>query len=394
MPPLLHGCGRARAVAKPHIVTHHTQGLPTQAARRKQATMKQDGTDAYVRRVAADQLHDFTARLFRAAGTCADDAQLMAKLLVSNDLRGSSNHGTPCAGGIGWQGYVDKMLDGTVNPRPAVKRVDDGSGATTSVWDGDGGLGHIVCQNAIEWAIATAKQHGSAVATTRNHYHFGAAGTWTRQAVAADCVAIAVSSHRYEAFNPADSIQKVNQTSPISMGVPAGEQPPLVLDMGASMGLNLGHFETIGARPLVKELAMGAINAALGGILPGVYRAEEREDQWQPEPLEPQWIANQGSFLVVIDAIRLLPVAALKEQMDSFISAAQTMQPLPGNTRAFLPGGREAMFQQEYTEHGIGMTIEHAQTLQEIADRLKLDFPWERVEAHADAKYTPSTAKL
>jgi L-2-hydroxycarboxylate dehydrogenase (NAD+) len=227
--------------------------------------MKQDMAEPYAVRVRAEDLRTFTAQLFIAAGTSEADAQLLAQLLVENDLRGSSNHGTPCVGGIGWQGYVDKMLDGTVNPRPVVQRVDDHATAskqtcssgsqTTAVFDGDGGLGHIVCQQAIDWAVATAKSYGTAVATTRNHFHFGAAGTWTRQAVEQGCIAIAVSSHRYEPFNPEESIKAVNKTSPISMAVPAGEQPPLVLDMGASLGLKLEHLETIGARPFIKVCA-------------------------------------------------------------------------------------------------------------------------------------------
>jgi LDH2 family malate/lactate/ureidoglycolate dehydrogenase len=153
-------------------------------------------------------------------------------------------------------------------------------------------------------------------------------------------------------------------------------------------------------KQLGQELAIGAMNAALGGIVPGIYRHEDPAKQWQPEPLDTErWIANQGSMHIVIDACKLLPIVALHDQMDHFISTAQRMQPLPGNKNAFLPGGREDMFRREYQAEGIGLTLAHAQTLQEIADRLRMSFPWSRQPAHADAKYAalsqpPQLAKL
>ena len=48
----------------------------------------------------------------------------------------------------------------------------------------------------MQWCIKTAKENGCAVATTRNHHHFGAAVQWSRMAQKEDCIAIAVSSHR------------------------------------------------------------------------------------------------------------------------------------------------------------------------------------------------------
>ena len=84
------------------------------------------------------------------------------------------------------------------------------------------------------WVAETAAEYGTAAATTRNHFHFGSAGKYSRIAVAAGCVGIAVSSHRYD-LPPESIIKGVNATSPISIAFPNGEQPPLVLDMGAHM---------------------------------------------------------------------------------------------------------------------------------------------------------------
>ena len=65
--------------------------------------------------------------------------------------------------------------------------------------------------------------------------------------------------------------------------------------------------------------------------------------------------------------------------------------------RAFFPpatGGREAKFREEQSADGIGLTLKIAQGLQEIGDRLGVDFPWERLPPHPDAKHAPPTAKI
>ena len=124
-----------------------------------------------------EALRDFTAALFAAAGAPEADAAVMGECLAGNDLHGSSGHGTACAADPdtgGWQGYVNRMLPGpdqSVNPAPNVQMVEQSG--TTAVFDGDGGMGHVACRKAVDWAIATAKEHGTACVTTRNHFHFG-----------------------------------------------------------------------------------------------------------------------------------------------------------------------------------------------------------------------------
>ena len=212
-------------------------------------------------RIPVAVLRELTADLFQKAGTNSADAQHLADLLTATDLRGVHSHGT-------WQipGYARLMLEGRVNPRPNIKVTS--ATTTARVYDGDGGMGHFPCHQAMTWVAETAAEYGTAAATTRNHFHFGSAGKYSRIAAAAGCVGIAISSHRYDL--PSESIVKgVNATSPISIAFPNGEQPPLVLDMGAHM-LPWGE-ELFAQIPFAffKELGIGAVNRALGGVLAG-----------------------------------------------------------------------------------------------------------------------------
>ena len=151
---------------------------------------------------------------------------------------------------------------------------------------------------------------------------------------------IAISSHRYD-LPPESIIKGVNATSPISIAFPNGEQPPLVLDMGAHM-LPWGE-ELFAQIPFAffKELGIGAVNRALGGVLAGIYLP-----QFIP-PTSP-WESNQGAFLAAFDVRAFMPLAEFQAQMDSFVAAARNMQPFPGLDRAELPGNLEWQREREY----------------------------------------------
>ena len=72
---------------------------------------------------------------------------------------------------------------------------------------------------------------GTAAATTANHHHFGAAGTRPRLALEHDCIGLAISSHRFFP-NPGNDVSGAASGGPLSIAVPAGEQPSFVFDAG------------------------------------------------------------------------------------------------------------------------------------------------------------------
>ena len=66
-------------------------------------------------RVAPDAMRGFVTAAFETVGVSAEDAGLLAGLLVKNDLRGVFSHGT-------WQvrTYVGLVRDRRLNPQPRV----------------------------------------------------------------------------------------------------------------------------------------------------------------------------------------------------------------------------------------------------------------------------------
>ena len=175
-------------------------------------------------RVPAEEMKTLTFRLFEAIDMSRVDAEVLAKILNINDQRCLFSHGTQQV-----PYYLQKIKDGDVNPRPNISVVSEAPG--TLVMDGDGGLGYFPCYEGTKRIIEKARQGGVAVLTTRNHQHVGSAGNYTRMAVAEDCIGISASSYR-SFVSPNSSVYDVVDASPMSIGIPAGDQPPLVMDMG------------------------------------------------------------------------------------------------------------------------------------------------------------------
>ncbi|MCC7263477.1 MAG: Ldh family oxidoreductase [Candidatus Latescibacteria bacterium] len=314
-------------------------------------------------RVPPEELRTLAAAIFEKAGTSRADAELIAKLLVLTDLRGVFSHGTRYT-----QSYTQMMLDGRVNPRPALRSLSQTD--TTQVLDGDGGMGHFPCYHGTQWAIAQAKQHGLAALTTRNHFHFGAASKYSRMALEHDLIGLAISSHRFFP-SPESNVLGAGGGSPMSIAIPAGDQPPLVLDMGAYF---LPYSEDLFRQfpaTFFKGLGLAALFQALGGILAGIYKPEVQA------PLS-KWESNQGSFIVMFDVKRFMPVDEFKQEMDRYIGDARRMKPLPGTERAELSGGLEWQRQQEYAREGIPVAPDHQKSLEEIAAQLGVPTPFAR----------------
>lgn len=317
-------------------------------------------------RLPVEQMERLIAELFMAVEMPPADAQLMGRMLTANDLRCVFSHGTQAT-----SSYVQKIIAGDVNPRPQVSIMRQSPGALAL--DGDGGLGYFPCYQGTLKAIEKARVCGVAALTTYNHFHFGAAGNYSRLALAHDCIGMAASSHR-SFLSPDNSIYGTVSSSPISVAIPAGAQPPLVMDMASGfLGFSEEGFEQMPAA-FLKMMALGNVVRVLGGVFAGIFREEVQAPQ-------STWESNQGSFIAVFDVNHFWPVDEMKREMDRFMAEARAARPLPGFEQAELAGGMERVWEQENKEQGIPLSDAHRQGLQKTADLLGVETPFEAHEA-------------
>ena len=314
-------------------------------------------------RVPSDDLKQLVVALFDKVDMSPEDADLLAGILTRNNLRCLYSHGT---GQVPY--YLQKIKDGNVNPRPNVTFVQEA--AASLVVDGDGGLGYFPCYHGTMKAIEKAKTGGIAAVTTRNHQHVGSAGNYTRLALEHDCIGISASSHRTY-LDPDALIFSIVDTSPSSIAVPAGEQPPIVMDMGGALiRFEQELFERI-PTTYFKVMAFTSAVRALAGVLPGIHKKEFIDSEWE---------ANQGAFIAIIDVAHFMPIDELKSEMDRFVAEARATRPLPGMESAELAGGNEWTWTKDNERNGIPMSDDHVLALQEEADKLNVETPFTEYE--------------
>jgi L-2-hydroxycarboxylate dehydrogenase (NAD+) len=322
-------------------------------------------------RVPADQLRRFVGDLMTAAGLAADKAALLAELLVASDLRGVHSHGTRQAAI-----YAGLIADGRLNGRPEVRLVQERG--TTAVFDGDGGLGYFPSYAAACWAVESARRLGVAVALTRNHGHFGAAGIYSRVIVAADLLAYVTSGHQLQ-WTDGQTVRAAAGGSPMSFGVPAGHEPPLLLDFGAMNDLEEFPHPTpnphgaalfaLAPGMVLRSIGLGMVCQALGGLLTGIPVEADRAVRAYPS-------ANQGAFILAIDPARFLPLDQLTGEMDRYHAHVRRLAPLAPTTPAALPGTPEWERERAYAREGIPIGARHQAALAAAARRFGVPAPF------------------
>jgi len=311
-------------------------------------------------------LQALVAQLGETVGLSAEKAALLAEMLTANDLRGVFSHGT-----TQMATYARLLRDGMLNNQPAVYVVKETP--VSVLVDGDGGLGYFPSHMATQILIEKAKSQGIAIALTRNHGHFGAAGLYSRMTLPHDLLCFVTSGHQLN-LQPGEPLLSAAGGSPMSFSSPAGEEESLLLDFGAIHDLyaNSPHREEIirlAPGTVFRSLGMGAICQSWGGFLAGV-------------PLDPAratrtWAgANQGSLVMAFRIDLFMEPQQFKREMDDYVRAVRKLQPLAGFEESFLPGGVEAMRSRLYREQGVPVGPQHQKRLEEVAQELGLQVPW------------------
>lgn len=315
--------------------------------------------------VRAEDLRSFITEAFVRAGMPSEQAAFLADLLVTNDLRGVFSHGTRQA-----LYYTGHFRDDQLTPAAEITTISETP--TTLVLDGGGGLGYFPCHQAATRLVAKAQSSGVAVATTRNHGHFGAAGIYARIPLAHDLFCYVTSGHQLH-LQPGALVSAAAGGSPMAFGIPTGEEPPFVLDFGAMHDLYAGPEDLrklieLAPSTALRSFGLGCACQALGGLLCGV--------PVDPERAQRQWSgANQGSFMIAVDIQRLCPLDRFKQEMDEYARKVRQMQPLPGLNEAVLPGALEWERERRFAAEGIPVSPRHAESLRKLAAEYDLTSP-------------------
>jgi LDH2 family malate/lactate/ureidoglycolate dehydrogenase len=325
------------------------------------------------------------------SGLPADDAARVAELMLEADLTGSDAHGV-----FRLPQYVNRLKLGSTNPRPAIKVTR--SAPATALVDGDNGMGHLVVARAAETAIELASECGVAWVGCRMSGHAGAAGVYAALPLKAGMIGLYSAVANANHMPLAGGSEPLLGTNPLAIAIPAGEEPPLVLDIATSIvsyGTIKNHrLQNIplhgdwmvdpGTGEAVTDpqksaeallLPMGGYKGAglalmlglLGGTLNGALFGRDCVDF----NAEPEKVTNTGQFVVALDPARFQPLNQFRAEVDRHIRELRSSKTLPGQS-VRLPGEQRAARRADRLANGLPLAPELLNQLDKLAGELSI----------------------
>ncbi|MEO6524591.1 MAG: Ldh family oxidoreductase [Mucilaginibacter sp.] len=353
--------------------------------------------------ISESTLRTFTQNIFLAMGCSDEHAQLAADVLIRSDMRGIDSHGVARL-----SGYVRLWEKKRINPTPNITIVHETP--TTATVDGDAGLGLVVAPYAMKIAIEKAKTYGSGWVAVRNSNHFGISGYHALMAVEQDMIGYAMTNAS-PLVAPTFSNERMLGTNPMCYAFPAGNYPPVVVDMATSAAANgkleiaqragkpvpegwiqdgEGNFTTDphalkkggSLLPLGsdrehgshKGFGLSATVDILSAVLSGANYGP-----WVPPfvsflepPTDPVGLGI-GHFLGAMRVDGFRPVDEFKSHMDNWISRFKSANKIDPGQGVIIPGEPELEAEKERIISGIPLVDAVVTDLNELADRFGLE---------------------
>ena len=323
-------------------------------------------------RYPAAALQDFVERVMRACDLPGDDALTVARLMVEADVTGADGHGV-----IRLSQYVGRIRGGAVNTHPnvTVRR----TGPATALVDGDNGMGHVVVSAAADTAVELAAEAGFAWVGVRGSNHAGPGALYAAMPLEHDMIGLygAVASANH--MPPWGSSERLLGTNPLAIAIPAGAEPPVVLDMATTVvsygtikkfalrgePMPAGWVVGLDGQPITDAehahdgvlLPIGGYKGSglaiaiglLAGVLNGAAFGRDVVDFTTDVSTE----TNTGHFVAALDIARFTPLAEFTAEVDRHVRDLRAARRLPEVEAIRMPGEQRSSRRADRATKGI-----------------------------------------
>lgn len=183
-----------------------------------------------MQRYQKNDLEALGAAIFRAAGSDANEARIVADHLVEANLVGHDSHGF-----VRVSKYLDWVDKGQVVPNRHVRIVSD-KGAALLV-DGDFGYGQVIGIEAMDLLAQRVRSNGFAACAIRNAAHLGRIGAWPEQLAKAGFPSFHfVNTSGFGILvAPHGGSDRRLSANPVAAGTPTADGRIVVLDIATSV---------------------------------------------------------------------------------------------------------------------------------------------------------------
>ncbi|MCG8477738.1 MAG: Ldh family oxidoreductase [Spirochaetales bacterium] len=343
-----------------------------------------------------NEIRSLAEAIMRSAGLDRTKAATFADCLLQAELRGISSHGITRLAA-----YSEKIRNGDINATADPVVVSERP-ATLSI-DGANGPGITVGTFAMERCIEKAAHTGACFAAVNNSSHYSFGGYYAMRAASRGMVGISVCNAD-AVVAPFGGMEPRLGTNPLSVAVPGGEMPDLVLDMATSIvakgKVNLAEklgtsipegwiidkegnpttnpADIIGGSLLpfggVKGYAIGLIIDVLVSSLGGGKPSTEITSFFAGT--DPEGFKNVGFFMGAIDIGSFVDIAAFHARVDALFRTIKSCAPAPNFDEVMIPGEIEHRSTLARTRDGLDLPEPVVRELSEVAERYGIDHPF------------------
>lgn len=345
-------------------------------------------------KVDINTLRKFGVEVFQKAGLSEKDAEVCMDSFIESDLRGIRTHGTTHL-----KAYCERLELGTASTGSDIEIIE--TSPSTLVVDAKHAVGMSAAMNVMEKCIEKAKISGSCFASVTNGCHYGFGGYFPMKAAEQGMIGFCVSNTPalVVPFGGADPILGTN---PLSVAIPAGKYPTLVLDMATSIvakgkiSLALKEGKTIpkgwavdkdgndttdpaaanvgallpfgGAKGYSIALIISILSSALSGSATDINipRFWEETDK----------LTNIGYFMGCIDITKFVDLNVFKERVDSLFDLLKDSRPAPGFKEIMIPGEIEYLLTKDNLENGLEVSDVSMKEMKELSDKYDIPYPF------------------
>jgi LDH2 family malate/lactate/ureidoglycolate dehydrogenase len=322
--------------------------------------------------------------MVKKSGVPDDEAETIVDVLVSGSLWGIDSHG------------VRALPRFTQKKARANMRILKEAPAIATL-DADNTWGPVSAKRAMEIAMEKAGEQGTASCSVVNGEWITNLFYYAMMAVENDMIGFAFAREGPVCV-PWGGTKPVMGTNPMSIGVPAEKEYPIVLDFATTM-VAQGHVMTylLEGKPLPEgwlidrqgypiwghDVTLGTIDEFWetgGSLLPfGTYKGYginvviDILGGALNLTGTGSRAKGQGVLMTAIDIAAFVPVEDFKEEVDRLIAEIKSSPVMPGFDEVLLPGEREHRAMEERMREGIPIDEKSWRDILETCGKLGID---------------------